>query len=389
MNVKRFLSIDHIGTSAFIFGCRQVGKTWLLRHCLEPDIYIDLLKKTELVRYTANPGLIYAEIEALNKNQPLIVIDEIQKVPGLLDEIHRAIESPCNSCFILTGSSARKLKRNHANMLGGRAVTLKLFPFCYGEIRNSFTLTDFLQFGGLPRVFMAESRQLRKQLLESYVETYLKEEIYEEALIRNLPAFTRFLEFAGHENGNTINYSAISMQLGISSHTVKEYFSILEDTLLGFFLMPYHKSHRKRLTKHPKFYFIDPGLVFALKKMLSVELIEGTALFGDAFEHFIILEATKAISYTGEEITTSFFRTTDGAEVDLILEKHGQIIPVEIKSSTAPKIPSGLRSFLRDHEVHTAYCVCRTPRAYKLNNITFIPWQTWIEKIYDATLFSA
>jgi len=388
MDVERRLSIDPLDSSVFLFGCRQVGKTWLLRRSLTPDIYIDLLRKSEQVRYTANAGLLYDEVQALDKGHPLIVIDEVQKAPGLLDEVHRTIESPCGPSFVLTGSSARKLKRSHANMLGGRAITLRLFPFCYTEVKDSFSLSEYLQFGGLPRVFMANTRRKRKQLLESYVATYLNEEIYEEASIRNLPAFTRFLEFAGHENGNVINFSAISMQLGVSSNTVKEYFRILEDTLLGFRLMPYRKSLRKRLTKHPKFYFIDPGFVFALKRMLSVELVEGTPLFGDAFEHFVILEAIKAISYTGAEISASFFRTSDGAEVDLVLEKHGRVIPVEIKSTTAPGVPSGLRSFLRDHEVVAAYCACRAPRAYSRENVLFIPWQALIERLYDGTLFS-
>jgi len=387
MNIERLISVDRFEVSAFLFGCRQVGKTWFLRHNIKPDIYIDMLKKSELVRYTANAELLYAEIEALNVMSPLIVIDEIQKLPGLLDEVHRAIESPFEARFILTGSSARKLKRNHANMLGGRAVTLNLFPFCYSEIKDNFSLTEYLQFGGLPRIYMTKSRKLKKKMLESYVATYLKEEIYEESLIRNLPAFTRFLEFAGYENGNAINCSSISMQLGVSSNTVREYFKILEDTLLGFYLLPFNKSHRKRLAKHPKFYFSDPGIVFALKRMLSVELIEGTSLFGDAFEHFIVLEVTKAISYMEEEISLSFFRTSDGAEVDLILEKHGKVIPVEIKSSTAPATPSGLRSFLRDHKVSAAYCVCRTPRMYKRDDINFISWQMLIDKLYDKTLF--
>ncbi len=157
------------------------------------------------------------------------------------------------------------------------------------------------------------------------IQTYLDEEIYEEASVRNLPAFTRFLEFAGHENGNTLNYTAISMQLGVSSKTVKEYFSILE--------------------------------------------------------------VIKAIAYLGEEIDVSFFLTSDGAEVDLVPEKHGRVVPVEIKPATAPKTPSGLRSFLRDHEVCGAYCVCRTPRAYAAENITYLPWQALIEKLYTSTLF--
>ena len=202
-----------------------------------------------------------------------------------------------------------------------------------------------------------------------------------------MPAFTKFLDLAGYENGNVINYSNIAREVGTSSNVIKEYFSILEDTLLGFYLHPFYKSHRKRIINHPKFYLIDTGLVFAIKKMLSIELIKGTQLYGDAFEHFIILEVMKSIVYLGEEMNTWFFRTSDGAEVDLILEKHGMIIPIEIKSSQNPQKLTGMKSFLHDHTVHNAYCVCKTPRPYKLNKITYIHWQNFIEKLYKSNIF--
>jgi predicted AAA+ superfamily ATPase len=387
MDITRFLSLTDLKSSAFLFGGRQVGKSWLLKHTLKPDIYLDLLKESELVRYTRNRERVFNEIEALHKKDALIIIDEIQKAPGLLDEVHRAIESSMTPRFILTGSSARKLKRSHANMLGGRALSLKLFPFAYPEVSASFSLSTFLQFGGLPPIYLTESKSLKKSLLEGYINTYLKEEIYEESLIRNLPAFTRFLDLAAYENGNIINYTNISREVGVSSNVVKEYFSILEDTLLGFYLYPYHKSQRKRIISHPKFYFNDPGLVFALKRMLSIELMEGTSLYGNAFEHFILLEVMKAISYLGEEITASFFRTTDGIEVDLILEKHGEIVAIEIKSSPNPQKLSGLKSFLSDHSVRKAYCVCQTPRPYQQNNVLFIPWQDFIQQLYERSLF--
>jgi len=389
MNFKRSLSLEGLDTSAFLFGCRQAGKTWLLKNTLTPDIYIDLLKYDELFRYTATPELVYAEAEALGKRSPLVVIDEIQKIPGLLDEVQRSIESEFSARFILTGSSARKLKRAHANMLGGRAVTLRLFPLSYVELADQFDLTTHLQFGGLPRVALNKEPRTKKRLLDSYVSTYLKEEVMDEALVRNLPAFSKFLEFAGHENGNILNYSAISNQIGITSATVKEYFQILEDSLLGFTLPSFQRSPRQRLVKHPKFYFVDTGLTFALRKMLTIELSERSPLYGKTFEHFIILETQKAINYIEEEINPSFFLTSDGAEVDLILEKHGEIIPIEIKSSTRPKVPTGLRSFLRDHSTPQALCVCRTPRAYRENGITFIPWQDYIQTLYTRGLFQA
>lgn len=386
MYIDRTLSVANPERSCFLFGLRQSGKSCLIEHTVESDIYIDLLNSSELTRFIGQPDLLYSEIKALGVDSPLIVIDEIQKAPGILDTVHRAIESEFKARFVLTGSSARKLKRNRANMLGGRALVKHLYPFSFieaGQYANG--MKSFMQFGGIPNVCLAENRTVRKSLLEAYVTTYLKEEIYEESRIRNLPAFTRFLELAGHTSGSVLNYSSISQEIGISSRAVKDYFAMLEDTLLGFMLYPLKSSHRRRIISHPKFYFLDPGIVFALRKMLSVELVEGTQLYGDAFEHLIITEVVKALSYTGREMEMSFFRTYDGAEVDLVLTKHGEQIPVEIKSSRNPRSIGGLKSFLRDHSPRTAYCVCNTPRRYEEHNVIFLPWQDFIADIYSGS----
>jgi len=387
MKINRTLDLSDTNISLFLFGPRQTGKTWLIKNTVNYDLYIDLLNEKERQRYLKNPDILFSEVTGLEKQNALIIIDEIQKVPNLLNEVHRAIESSLKPRFILTGSSARKLKRNQANMLGGRAATLRLFPFSYYEIKDMFTLNSYLQFGGIPNIFLANNSETKKLLLESYVTTYLKEEIFDEALTRNLPAFSKFLDFAGFENGNIINYSTIAREVGASSKTIKEYFNILADTLIGFQLPPFVKSHRKKIILHPKFYFIDTGIAFALKKFLSIELTEGSPIFGDAFEHFIILETLKAISYLREEIDLSYFRTRDGAEVDLILEKHGEIIAIEIKSSEMPRKLTGLRSFLKDHKVGKTLCVCRTPRVYEENGIIFIPWQNYIERLYEKVLW--
>lgn len=173
----------------------------------------------------------------------------------------------------------------------------------------------------------------------------------------------------------------------MSSNLIKEYFYILKDTLIGFFLQPFYKSHRKRVINHPKFYFIDTGIVFALKKMLSIELLKGTDIFGKAFEHFIILETLKSISYLKQEINMYFFRTYDGSEVDLILERHNKIVAIKIKSSENPKKLRGLKSFLNSHSVEKAYCVCITPRIYTMNNILFLPWKEYINRLNNEEIF--
>jgi len=387
MEINRTLGFERIKYSIFLFGPRQSGKTWLLKNTVEYDLYIDLLNEKERQRYLKNPNILFDEVTEIDKQNAIIVIDEIQKVPNLLNEVHRAIESNKKPKFILTGSSTRKLKRGQANMLGGRAVTFRLFPFSFFETKERFSLNAFLQFGGIPNVFLAENDEEKKLLLESYVTTYLKEEVFDEALTRNLPAFSKFLDIAGFENGNIINYTTIAREIGTSSKTVKEYFNILTDTLIAFMLPPFVKSQRKRLISHPKFYFADIGIVFALKRMLSIELTEGSPIYGDSFEHFIILETIKAISYLHEEIEFSYFRTKDGAEVDLILEKHSEIVAIEIKSSEMPRKLSGLKSFLKDHSVKKAICVCRTPRAYSQNGIHFIPWKKYIELFYEKKMF--
>jgi len=221
------------------------------------------------------------------------------------------------------------------------------------------------------------------RLLKSYVETYLKEEIQQESLTRNLPAFAKFLELAAFENGNVINYQSIARETGVNSKTIKEFFQILEDTLLGFLFPPYSGSHRKRIISHPKFYLFDCGIATALRGELSKSLIAGSPPYGRAFEHFIVLETKRALDYREREARISFFRTSDGAEVDLILELRGEIWAVEIKSSSEPSLADvrGLRSFMKDHKYQRAICACQTPRPYTAEGVEFLPWQQFISQL--------
>ncbi len=387
MYVERLLSLTGLNNSHFIFGCRQTGKTEYITKKLEYDLYINLLKTSDRLRYEKDPGLIYDEVKALRKNNAIIVIDEIQKIPFLLDEIHRSIESEMKPSFILTGSSGRKLKKTHANLLGGRAFTNILYPFSYLEIESRFNLDRFLKYGGLPKVFLSDEARTKEKLLNSYIETYLKEEVAEESRSINLPAFSQFLDFAAFENGNILNFSTLAPKVGVSPSVIKSYFEILQDTYLGFLLPAFSKSVRKRIISNPKFYFVDPGFVFALKKMLTVDLKPETQLYGDAFEHFIILETMKLIRYTEQEISASYFRTYDETEVDLILERHGEIVPIEIKSSDNPRKLKGLYSFISDHKCKKAFCVCRTPRSFERDGIHFIPWQDYLTQLFEKRLY--
>lgn len=384
--ISRVLNLKQYKQSLFLFGPRQVGKTYLIKHTLSPDLFINLLDHKEFLRYAKDVSLLSHEVTALNKDKCCIVVDEIQRCPQLLDEIQLIMGDRQGVQFILTGSSARKLRRTGINLLGGRAITLHLHPFTYEELEGKFILEEAMHFGTLPSIIAQKSKQDKIRMLRSYVETYLKEEVQQESLTRNIPAFARFLELAGYENGNILNFQNIAREVGVHSKTIKEYFCILEDTLLGFLFYPYTKSHRKKLISHPKFYFFDCGVVTALRGELLNELISGTAPYGNAFEHWILLEIRRILDYYEREAKISFFRTTDGAEVDLILEFGRKIWAVEIKSSSQPHFSEvrGLRSFIKDHQCERALCVCQTPRVFVINGIEFIPWGDFINQLKSA-----
>ena len=374
--IPRTLKIP-LNQSAFLLGPRQVGKTHLIQEKTRPDLFIDLLLYENFSRYSRNPDILQREVQALNRAGPLVVIDEVQRCPEILNVVQSIMESREAARFLLTGSSARKLKRGGANLLAGRAVTLRLHPLTHEELGDLFSLESVLRFGSLPRIILEPDYSSRIRLLRSYVETYLREEIQQEALTRNAPAFSHFLDLAGFENGRLLHFSGLSRELGIDAKTVRSYFQILEDTLIGFFLEPYARSPRAKLVKHPKFFFFDGGVVSALRRSLEPELIEGTPPFGAAFEHWVILETRRLLDYREREYRLSFFRTGDGTEVDLIIEIGQEVWAIEIKSGTAPSSRElhGLRSFLNDHHVARAFCVCRAPRPYANGGIEFIPWR--------------
>jgi predicted AAA+ superfamily ATPase len=381
--IKRVVDLTHYKDSLFIFGPRQTGKTHLLKHQLSPTLFIDLLNHEEWLRYSSNPTILSKEIEKLQVEKILIVIDEIQRCPELLNEVHRILEQKRNIQFVMTGSSARKLRRSGTNLLAGRALTFHLHPLTCEEWQEYISLEEAMHFGTLPRVVLEKEEKAKMRFLKSYVETYLKEEIQQEALTRNVPAFARFLELAGFENGNILNFSNIAREIGVHSRTIKEYFEILEDTLVGFFLYPYTRSHRKKLISHPKFFFFDGGIVSVLQRHLSSDLVPGSSPYGRAFEHWILLEMKRWLDYREREYSLSFFRTTDGVEVDCLLEKGKETWAIEIKTGQNPGAESlrGLRSFLKDHSYDRAICVCQTPRIYESQGIEFLPWKEFLKEL--------
>jgi len=378
--------------SIFLFGPRQTGKSTLIKSMFSGNektvLAFDLLRSDTYMRFLADPSLFRKEIDQRAKSVTHVFVDEVQRIPGLLDEVHSIMESPSPPLFILTGSSARKLKRSNANLLAGRATTRKLFPLTHLELDDRFDLTRALMRGTLPRIYLDDERDSANQDLRSYVETYLKEEIEAEALVRSSGTFLRFLFQAGHENGNIVNYSSIARDCGSTTVTVKEYFQILEDTLVGSFLFPFSKSRRQRLARHPKFYFFDTGVQRALTKKLTMPLEPRTSELGRAFESWVIRESIILSDYFEKDYDFTFFRTEKGAEVDLVIETpRGQLIAVEIKSSPNPApvdFASGLHSFSSVARTAKKICVCTSPRPYREGEVEMVPWKVFFERLREG-----
>lgn len=345
----------------------------------------DLLQSEEYMRLAAQPSLFREEVLARNPQIHHVFVDEVQKIPALLDEVHLLSERKNPPQFILTGSSARKLKRSQANLLAGRAFTLHLFPLTHMELGEAFDLRKALEVGTLPKIYLESDRAAADQYLRSYVETYLKEEIEAEALVRNIGTFLRFLSCSGHENGNLLNFSSIARETGTKHPTVKEYFRILEDTLIGRFLFPFHRSKRKRLAQRPKFYFFDTGVQRAITKKLTVPLEPATPEHGNLFETWVINEMLRLDSYFNLDFEFSFFRTERGAEVDLVIEHpRGKRLAVEIKSSENPhpmEFRSGFEAFKTIDQKAARICVCRTLHARKWEDIEILPWREFFQFI--------
>ena len=377
---KRRLDLPR-NKSFFLFGPRQTGKSTLLKKTFseKESIYYDLLKSDEYTRLAANPSLFRDEVLARDKDKKYIIVDEVQRVPQLLDEVQSIMTSSEKPpVFCLSGSSARKLKRAQANLLAGRAWTYHLHPLTHIECGQQFSLDKALRIGTLPSIYSDENEEAAHRSLKAYVDTYLKEEIAAEAIIRNIGAFLRFLPLAAFENGNILNYSNISKETGVSYKTIQEYFQVLQDTLIGFILPAFSGSVRRQIAKHPKFYFFDTGVHRAVCGKLSVPLYPGTSEYGDIFEHFLVCEIARFIDYSGKDYSMSFYRTKDNVEVDLIIRTPaGKIFAIEIKSSKAPDSAhlKGLKSFRQDFPEAECYCAAPVPRQRIADGIKIVPWE--------------
>ena len=380
---KRLLELAN-DQNILLFGARNTGKSTLIKQTLnqESTFIIDLLDWQQEQRYARDPQLLEAEVKALGKATSWVVIDEVQKISSLLDVVHRLIEST-DKHFIMSGSSARKLKRGHANLLAGRAFVKHLYPFSFIELGRDFELDTALTYGMLPKVYEYTSKTSRADFLRTYTHVYLKEEIWAEHLIRKLQPFQYFLEVAAQTCGTPLNIANIARDVGVDHETVQQYFAILEDTLVGFHLPAFQHSFRKRLGKKPKFYFFDIGVQRALSRTLSLPLSSRSYEYGNLFEHFVIIECYKLIQYFYPDYRLSHLRTHDDVEIDLVIERPGlPLLMIEIKSSTTVR-SDHLRPLkqIKQELGNKVECTCfaQVPRAQNYDEITVFPWQHGIE----------
>jgi predicted AAA+ superfamily ATPase len=385
MEFKRLLIMDlPKRQSAFLWGARKTGKSTYLKEHFPHSLMIDLLFNEVQRHYLASPESLRSELINLDAKQAMypIIIDEVQKVPALLDEIHWLIENTKLS-FILCGSSARKLKRGAANLLGGRAWRFQFYPLTSKEIPH-FDLLRALNHGLLPSHYLSNQP---KRMLRAYIADYLKEEIQAESLVRNLPAFARFLDLVGYTNSHMLNYASIARDCAIDAKTIKEYYQILSDTLIGYLITPFFKKVKRDLIQTtPKFYLFDVGVTSFLKHR-RIEALRGEEA-GEAFEHFILMELIAYIGLNELDTEVNYWRSKTGHEVDFVLNS-GEIA-IEIKLSTNPVLSDakGLEVFCEDYQPKHAMIVCqglrkRTLKTIGKTTIEALPWQEFLNNLWS------
>lgn len=378
--------------SLFLFGARGCGKSTLLKDLFkgQDTLWVDLLRADDEDTFRRDPDQLSHLIHG-RKDKPLrrVIIDEIQKIPKLLDIVHLEIEKNPKIQFILTGSSARKLKRGAANLLAGRAFEYRLFPFTTFELGSRFNLEQVLRFGSLPKLIHLKSDDEKAEYLRAYARTYLREEVLQEQIIRNIDPFQDFLEVAAQSNGKILSFSKIGRDIGVDDKTVKNYFSILEDTYLGFRLEPLHRSIRKRQRESPKFYFFDLGVKRALDRTLRLGVEPGTYAYGEALETWILQECIRLNEYGKCDFRFSYLRTQADVEVDLIIERPGRAdLLVEIKSAAQIR-DDDTRSLARVADdwdrPREAQIWSLDPREKMIGKVRCLSWREGLSRLFGHT----
>lgn len=364
-------------SSLFLFGPRQTGKSTLLLTLFPQAKFYDLLEADTFRELSAAPELIR---QRLRTDDTLVIIDEIQKLPALLDEVHLLIERNKSLRFILTGSSARKLKRGGANLLAGRALTYRLHPLVAPEVSYA-QLHERLNRGSVPAIFTSPISQ---ELLRAYVGTYLQEEVLAEGLVCNIGSFSRFLTTAGLTNGEQVNFTAVGSDSGVPPRTIREYYQILEDTLVGYLLPTFQQTRKRKPVSTPKFYFFDVGVANILAKRGVIE--PGSDLFGRALQHLVFVELRAYLDYHRLDVPLTFWRSQSQFEVDFVI---GEDIAIEVKgkSLVTNSDLKGLRALSEEVQLRRKIVVCteREPRRLD-DNIEVLPIAAFLRQLWDGEI---
>ncbi len=382
-NIARYLNIQlPPKQSAFLWGPRKTGKTTFLRKKFPESVSFNFLETDLFFEVSKAPSLLRERILGLTSaqlGQP-IILDEVQKVPAVMDEVHYLIEEK-RLRFILCGSSARKLKRGHANLLGGRAWRYEMFPFVSAELPR-LDLLRALNNGLIPSHYLQDDAQMS---LRAYLQDYLKEEVASEGLVRNMPAFSRFFDAMSYGHGEMLNFANIARDCGVDAKTVREYYQILVDTLLGRFVEPFKKSQdRGVITRAAKFYLFDVGVAGCVQRRKIHEL-KGD-VFGKAFEHFILMEIAAFREYSRKDFEINYWRTKSGLEVDFVLAKGEVALEVKGASRIDNSDMRGLRSFTEQYKPKKAILVSNEREARLAGDIRIVPWRDFLSALWQGEI---
>lgn len=382
---QRLLNLN-LSRSSILFGARGTGKSTLLRAQLPPETRVfNLLEPDTEERLARDPRALEREVLALPPGVGHVVVDEVQKLPRLLDVVHNLLETHrVPQAFVLTGSSARKLRSGAANLLAGRATLCSLFPLVHRELGAAYDLDRALRYGGLPEVWNLDADRDREDYLRSYAQGYLREEIRLEGVVRRLEPFRRFLEVAAQGSGKIVNHAAIARDVGSDLKTVQAWFGVLEDTLLGFHVDGHGGSVRKQLRQAPKFYLTDVGVARALAHMLQVPPRPGTSYYGDLFENLVVAELHARNAYERLDWRFSYLLTKAGLEVDLVIQRPGRppaLVEVKSTGQVREEHAAALQAFMKDFPGADLLLLSRDPRPQRFGEVRALPWEAGILEI--------